>query len=164
MVNEGVTPPDYGSTVGQVRVLIGDTDAIDLVPPVTGQGEYSWYSDDELMGLLTVFSDNVRRAAAQALRTVAASQALLLKKWSADDLSVDGARVAQVLRELADSLDEQADNADAALDIFQISYPGANREFVPEGMPVPIGRLLVPGAAFGSEDGWTVDGDGYIVG
>ena len=158
MVNQGVVPPNYATSIGQVRVLIGDTDAIALVPPVVGQGEYSWYSDDELAGLLSVFGGSVRRASAQAIRTVAASQALLLKKWSADDLSVDGARVAQVLRELADSLDAQADAEDAALDIFAISYPGQIRQYAPEGMPLPIGRVLVDQLPYVDGDGFTQDG------
>lgn len=120
--NVGIAPPDYSTTVGQFRALIGDTDFVELDPPVSGQGEYDWYGDDAITGLLSVYGDNPKRAAAQALRTIASSQALLLKKWSADDLSVDGAAIAEALRKLAKDLDEQANTSDSAVDIFKIAY------------------------------------------
>ena len=121
MSNEGVTPVDYTSLVGQVRALIGDTESIALDPPVAGQGEYMWYSDGALTGLLSVYGDNPLKAAAQGLRIVASSQALLLKKWNADDLGVDGAAIAEALRKLAADLDKQASEGIASIDIFEIS-------------------------------------------
>lgn len=120
--NAGIAPPDYSTPVGQFRALIGDTDYVELDPPVAGQGDYDWYSDAAIGGLLTVYDNNVKRAAAQALRTIASSQALLLRKWSADDLSVDGAAVAEALRKLAKDLDDQADNAAATTDIFTLAF------------------------------------------
>lgn len=135
MPNTGNFPPDYTIPLGQVRALIGDFDAVPLVPPVAGQGDYLWFSDDALQGILNVYLDNPRRAAAAALRTIASSQALLLKKFSTDDLSVDGTAISEALRKLAMELDKQADDLDALIDIFELAEIGTTAKFVPEGMP-----------------------------
>lgn len=118
MPNTGIAPPDFTSAVGQVRAVLGDTDAENIV---MGEGEYAWYSDDDIEALLTVFGDNVLHTAAQMLRTVASSQSLLLKKWSADDLSVDGPAITRELRALARDLDNQADNVDSKSDYFTLT-------------------------------------------
>lgn len=118
MANEGVAPPDYSTSVGQFRALIGDTEATNIV---AGSGEYMWYGDDHIDGLLTAFADNTLRAAAQALRTIASSQALLLKKWSSDDLTVDGAAIADQLRRIAQAMDIQAGVAENNTDFVVIS-------------------------------------------
>lgn len=165
-VNEGVAPPDFASTTGQFRALLGDTDAVNII---SGLGEYVWFSDAEIAAFLGLYADNPKRAAARALLTIAGSQALLLKKWSADDLSVDGAAIAEALRKMAKDLQDEADAGDNSIDIFEISYPGRNVELVPEGFPVPyplIGRV-VPGysgiGSSGDTDDWGVNPDGYIV-
>lgn len=161
MTNEGVAPPNFSNTTGQFRALIGDTDAINVA---LGVGEYVWFSDSEIGAFLGLYSDNPKRAAARALLTIAGSQALLLKKWSADDLSVDGAAIAEALRKQAKDLQDEADAGDASIDIFQISFPAREKVFVPEGFPVPF-PLVGREAIFpGSSEGWYVDGDGYIVG
>lgn len=162
MPNVGISPPDFASERGQVRMLLGDTDAVALVPPVAGQGEYSWFSDAEIDAMLILYGGNVWRSAARFLITIAGSQALLLKKWSADDLSVDGAAISEALRKLAFQLGEEADRLDTMDDIFIISYPGRNVEFVPEGMPVPplLGRVLSSGYYFVDDN---FDQDGGIL-
>ncbi len=163
MVNKGVTPPNYSTTVGQTRALLGDTDSVPLNPVESGFGEFMWYSDDELTGLLTVYSDNPRRAAAQALRTVASSQALLLKKWSADDLAVDGPAIARALRDLARDMDDQADNEAAAKDIFElVPMAGAHKRIHPELEALDWNDWSPPSTPDDPDD-WFVNGEGYIV-
>lgn len=168
-VNEGVAPPDFTSTTGQFRALLGDTDAVNII---SGIGEYVWFSDAEIVAFLGMYSDNPKRAAARALLTIAGSQALLLKKWSADDLHVDGAAIAEALRKMAKDLQDEADAGDAAIDIFEISYPGGNVELIPEGTAMLGARwgrgtdgywqLVPPGVVSDGSD-WYIDGDGYIV-
>jgi hypothetical protein len=135
MPNVGNFPPDYTVPLGQVRALIGDFEAVPLVPNIPGQGDYLWFGDDALQGILNVYLDNPRRAAAQALRTIASSQSLLLKKFSTDDLSVDGPAISEALRKLAIELDKQAADIDALVDIFELADIGTAAKFVPEGMP-----------------------------
>ena len=105
MANEGVAPPDYTTDVGKVRVLLGDTNPTDIS---LGEGTYLYFSDDEIAAFLTMYGDNVKLAAARCLETIAGSQALLLKSWTADDLTVNGDRIAESLRKLAAQLREEA--------------------------------------------------------
>lgn len=89
-VNVGANPPDFSTLAGKVRVLVGDTNPSPLDPPVTGQGEYAWFSDDEIAALGDMFGSNPKKVAIWVLSQVSVSQALLLKKWTSEDLEVDG--------------------------------------------------------------------------
>ena len=88
MSNSGVAPVDLGSDVGKVRVLLGDTDPVNVVN--------------------NVGDNSPQLAAARCLETIAGSQALLLKSWSTDDLTVNGDRIAKELRETAKQLRAEA--------------------------------------------------------
>ena len=95
--NVGASPPDYTSLAGKVRVLVGDTDPIDLETPTTGLGQYAWYSDEELEVLGSLNGDNPKRVAVWVLSQVGVSQALLLKKWKSDDLEQDGPAIIKAM-------------------------------------------------------------------
>lgn len=105
MANQGVAPVDLGSNIGRVRVLLGDTDPTNVSG---GFGEYLFFSDAEVESILTMYEDNPKLAAARCLETIAGSQALLLKSWSSDDLTVNGDRIAKELRETAKQLRQDA--------------------------------------------------------
>lgn len=105
MANTGVAPPDFTTDVGKVRALLGDTDPTDVS---AGVGTYMYFSDDEIGAFLTMYGDNEKLAAARCLETIAGSQALLLKSWSSDDLTVNGDKIAEALRKLAAQLREEA--------------------------------------------------------
>lgn len=102
-----------------MRLLLGDTDATGVAE---GQGEFLFYSDTEIEGLLALFGDP-KRAAAHALRTIAASQTLLLKKYTSADLAVDGPALSKELRLLAADLELQAAAGDKRenADVFLIA-------------------------------------------
>jgi hypothetical protein len=51
--NQGVAPPDFTTAVGQVRLLIGDTDPV--VDEGALVGTYVFYSDAEIAGLLALY-------------------------------------------------------------------------------------------------------------
>ena len=133
--NVGVFPFNAASPVGNVRVLIGDTDPTQIDPPLGISGSYLFFSDTEIEAILSMYGDDPRLAAARMLISIAGSQALLLKKWSSDDLSVDGAAIAEALRKLAKDLRDEVADGVAMTDIFEISYPGGSCELVPEGFP-----------------------------
>lgn len=116
MANTGVAPVDFGSNVGKVRVLLGDTDPTNVVNNV---GEYLFFSDDELEAILGMHGDSPKLAAARCLDTIAGSKALLLGAWSTDDLSVRGDAIAKELRELAKQLRAEA-VADESSEAFNI--------------------------------------------
>ena len=91
-------PIDYTTPTGQVRLLINDTTEADAV-----------FSESEIAAFLVLEGDNVKRAAAQALDTIADDEALTSKVITSQDLSTDGASVAGGLRERAKQLRIQAD-------------------------------------------------------
>jgi hypothetical protein len=111
MANTGVAPVNLTSDVGKVRVLIGDTDPVDVS---AGSGTYLFFSDAEITAILGMYDNNPKLAAARALETIAGSQALLLKSWSSDDLTVRGDAIARELREIAKQLRMEATSADSS--------------------------------------------------
>lgn len=92
---------DYTTPAGQVRLLINDTTEGDFV-----------FTDGEITAFLAMEDDNVKRAAAQALDTIADDEALTSKVIRTQDLATDGAKVADSLRKRAATLRAQADKAD----------------------------------------------------
>lgn len=92
---------DYAKPVGQVRLLVCDVDETRLV-----------FTDDQIGAFLALEGDNVKRAAAQAIDTNADNEALASKVLRSQDLSTDGAKVADAMRKHADRLRAQADVED----------------------------------------------------
>lgn len=87
---------DPTTPVGQVRLLISDTS----VDPV--------FSDVEVGVFLALCQNNPKRAAARALETIAADEALTSKVITSQDVSTNGAQLADSLRALAASLRAEA--------------------------------------------------------
>lgn len=89
-----------------VRFLVNDPQLDDGTPV---------FSDEEISGYLAIERGNVKRAAAQAIDTLADNEALASKVIrDADGKSTDGAKVADALRKRATALRAQADADDAA--------------------------------------------------
>lgn len=97
-----LTPPDYNTAVGQVRLLVPDTEQLGTVP------EYI-FSDPQIQAFLGLYGSNVKRAAAQAKLVLATSEALINKVIKTDDLATDGAKLAAELRAQAQMLMTEAD-------------------------------------------------------
>ncbi len=93
-INRGVTPIDTSTLPGLVRLLVGDTDPAPLDPVEEGYGEYAWYSDEELDALGLLHDDSPKRVAIWVLSTVAINLGLRLRKWTSEDLQVDGPAIA----------------------------------------------------------------------
>lgn len=84
---------------GYIRLLISDT------------GTDPVFTDDEIAAFLA-HETGPKRAAARALLTIAANEALLAKKITTQDLATDGPAVAEALRKLAAQLRAEADTDD----------------------------------------------------
>lgn len=110
---------DFTTDPGRVRLLINDVDENNLV-----------FSDSEVAAFLTLEGDSVKRAAAQALDTIADNEVLVAKVLRTQDLATDGAKAAAELRKRAAALRAQADVEDAASD------EGAFFDIVPTNGPV----------------------------
>lgn len=116
-----VYPPDYATVLGQIRLLIPDTEQLANPANPTATAEYI-FSDHQIQAFATLYSDNVKRAAAQAKLVLATSEALINKVIKTYDLSTDGAKLGAELREQAKALREEADNDEKydSFDSFQV--------------------------------------------
>lgn len=99
---------DFSTNVAKVRLLIGDIDDTTQI-----------FNDSAISAFLAMALDsNVKRAAAQALLTIAVNEVLVQKRIKLLDLSTDGPAEAKALQDLANELTRQADNeeVDGAFD------------------------------------------------
>lgn len=92
---------DYTTARGRVRLQIPDTSDTPL------------FTDDQIDAFLSLATDNVDRATARALRTIASNMTMILKYVKDHDITVDGTVVGKELRAMAKDLDEAASAADA---------------------------------------------------
>jgi hypothetical protein len=102
---------DVTSPVGQVRLLLNDTDP--------GPGKQV-FTDAELQAFLALEDGSVKLAAAQAIDTNADNEVLASKVITTRDGSVNGASVAQALHARAAQLRAQALTNDDDQGYFEI--------------------------------------------
>jgi len=107
-----VTPPDYTTAVGQVRLLIPDVEQLDNLADPTASAEYL-FNDSQIQAFLALYSNNVKRAAAQAKLVLATSEALINKVIRTADYTTDGAKLGAELRAQAAELKAEADKDEA---------------------------------------------------
>ena len=120
-----VTPPDYTTAVGQVRLLIPDTEQLENLADPSAADEYI-FNDSQIQAFLTLYGNNVKRAAAQAKLVLATSEALINKVIRSYDYQTDGAKLGAELRAQANDLRAEADLDDQyeAGETFIIAHPG----------------------------------------
>lgn len=120
-----IFPPVLDSPVGRVRKFIPDL--VQLEDPKNPEADPQYYfSDLEIEGFIQEYisgtndptRSQVKRAAADAIDSLANNEALILKKIKTEDLETDGAAVANSLRAGARQLRQQADEEDAADSAF----------------------------------------------
>lgn len=125
-VTPDITPPDYTTAVGQVRLLIPDVEQLgDLANPLATASYI--FSDPQIQAFLSLYSNNVKRAAAQAKLVLATSEALINKVIKTDDLATDGAKLAQELRAQAQMLMAEADKDDTEDSYDSITIVGNSK-------------------------------------
>lgn len=97
---------DYSTSTGKVRLLISDIDATNPI-----------FADAAIDAFIAMArGGQVKRAAALALRTLAANETLVQKRIKTLDLSTDGPAEAEALRKLANDLEDQANEDEATED------------------------------------------------
>jgi hypothetical protein len=104
-------PPNYATAIGQVRLLIPDTEQLDDPSTSTVDAAYI-FNDPQIQAFLTLYSNNVKRAAAQAKLVLATSEALINKVIRTADYNTDGAKLGAELREQSKQLQAEADKDD----------------------------------------------------
>lgn len=115
-----------------VRTLISDTERFDY----DSDGTFRYRMSDEMLSALIDFrGGKLYGAAADALRSMAANEALIGKVIRTEDLQVDGAKLADALRLLARELEGRQSNEDDnealeeyAFEIVDFKYPYVNPE------------------------------------
>lgn len=96
-VTSGDGTYDPSTDLGKVRLLLND-----VADP--------WvFADTELQAFLDLESGSIKRAAALGIDTNAGNEALASKVLHTQDLATDGAKLAQAMHQLAESLRAQAD-------------------------------------------------------
>ena len=106
-----IFPPDYATAVGQVRLLIPDTEQLENPADPTAEAAYI-FDDHQIQAFVSLYSDNVKRAAAQAKLVLATSEALINKVIRTADYNTDGAKLGAELRAQAKQLQDEADKDD----------------------------------------------------
>jgi hypothetical protein len=119
-----ITPPDYTTPIGQVRLLIPDTEPLENLNDPSESPEYI-FSDAQIQAFIVLYSNNVKRAAATAKLTLATSEALINKVIKSYDFSTDGAKLGAELRAQAEQLQKDADKDELydSYEIFTIVTP-----------------------------------------
>lgn len=108
-----IYPPDYATVIGQIRLLIPDTEQLTNLADPTVASEYI-FSDHQIQAFATLYSNNVKRAAAQAKLVLATSESLINKVIRTADYTTDGAKLGTELRAQAKALQDEADKDDLA--------------------------------------------------
>jgi hypothetical protein len=107
-----VTPPNYATAIGQVRLLIPDVEQLPNLADPEAATQYI-FNDAQIQAFLTLYSNNVKRAAAQAKLVLATSEALINKVIRTADYTTDGAKLGAELRAQAAELKAEADKDEA---------------------------------------------------
>lgn len=115
-----VSPPNYSTAIGQVRLLIPDTEQLESLTDLDSIPEYI-FNDSQIQAFLALYSNNVKRAAAQAKLVLATSESLINKVIRTADYNTDGAKLGAELRAQAKQLQEEADKDELA-DSYEESF------------------------------------------
>lgn len=95
---------DVSTDRGKVRLIISDIDRDNVI-----------FQDDEIDAFISMaLNNNLKRAAAQALRTIAANENYVQKAIRILDLQTDGPAVAREFRQQANLLEDQADKEESS--------------------------------------------------
>jgi hypothetical protein len=119
-----ITPPDYTTPIGQVRLLIPDVEQLDNLQDQSAPASYL-FNDAQIQALVVLYSNNVKRAAAQAKLILATSEALINKVIRTTDYTTDGAKLGAELRAQAKALQDEAttDDLSDSYETFIVSPP-----------------------------------------
>lgn len=108
---------DPTTDIGKVRLLITDTVEANEM-----------FSDASIQAFLDIEDGDVRLAAADAMDTIASTQALLLKAVTLGPIKTDGPNLAKALREHANTLRAQVYAMEPAFDWAEQAFNAAGAQ------------------------------------
>ncbi len=115
-----IYPPDYSTVIGQIRLLVPDTEQLENLADPTAEASYL-FDDHQMQAFAVLYSNNVKKAAAQAKLVLATSEALINKVIRTSDYTTDGAKLGAELRAQAKQLQEEAAQ-DALVEQYDSSF------------------------------------------
>ena len=136
--NPGVYPLDPATEVGQIRLLVGDTQSVAYDPPQTGVQSYETFSDAEIEAFLSAADGSFEDAVAYAYLSLAGRASAESETVKDYDLTVDLTKKATDYRNLAEvwfsrGLDSKETSAE---DAFEVVPTGRRQSHVkPELAP-----------------------------
>lgn len=99
-----VNPPDPTTSVGQVRLLVGDT--------VVTDGNYAYFTDAAITVALSIGDDSIARACSVLVKQLALQLTIAGQSIKADDFAINTLGKGKDLLAVADSFSTQADEED----------------------------------------------------
>lgn len=115
-----IYPPDYSTVIGQIRLLVPDTEQLENLADPAAEASYL-FDDHQMQAFAVLYSNNVKKAAAQAKLVLATSEALINKVIRTSDYTTDGAKLGAELRAQAKQLQEEAAQ-DALVEQYDSSF------------------------------------------
>lgn len=112
MANPGIAPPVPGTPVGDFRAVAADTQYVPLDPPVSGQGDYTYWSDASIESFIALGKGSTFRALGYAIMEQATQAARESESVVDHDLRIDLTKKAADLREQAAFYFAEADMED----------------------------------------------------
>jgi len=140
MVNRGIAPADLTTSVGRFRQNTNDLVYVALDPPVTGFGDYTHNSDDEIESWLAQGGESVYSALGYYFEVLSSQAALISASTKDYDLMLDNTKRASLLATASQRWFDRAAKEDIALgrgDIFEVVGPplGTRYPSFPEASP-----------------------------
>lgn len=108
----GAIPVDPTTSVGQVRLTVGDT-VYTVIEGDQEHGDFTYFSDDEISTAYTVGSESTTRAVGILVKQLALNASLNGQSIKADDFSINTLSRGADLLKVAESYFAQADAEDA---------------------------------------------------
>lgn len=132
MANPGIAPLNPTTAIGRVRLNLGDTEYVPLDPPVTGKGDYAYFSDQAIEAFIESASGNEANATGYGYLQLAAIVSVSSSNIVTDDLQVDTSKRATDLRQIAAAWFAQGKDQDDAAGLneyFNIVPYGGRRNY-----------------------------------
>jgi len=122
MTNRGLREYSLTTSVGQLRLNIGDTNFTEFDPGEADFVNFDYFSDQSLESLIETADENITRATGYAYRVLAGILTMSAVNIQTDDLRISTTERAKMMAELAKSWLASADDEDAAAasDLFEV--------------------------------------------
>lgn len=114
MANPGIAPPDQSTDVGKFRRSTNDLAYVELDPPVSGQGDYTINSDEDIEGYIEQGGDSLNRGIGYYFLYLSGQAAIEAVNIKDTDLAANTEKRSELLAKVAQDWFDLADKEDIA--------------------------------------------------